>query len=108
MSTVQQNRQKDWVQKLFVPYVVFFALSCLISVLAMIVKLQILRKKFLSRDEAAVLMVALSPTSRLTTVPQVKTISKPIASTKATGANAAHSKVAELKAKVCARGGVAC
>ena len=57
MVTVTRSRQKDWVRNLFVPYVVFFALSCAISGLSMVVKMQIIRQKFWSRHSAV------SPTS---------------------------------------------
>ena len=64
MVTVTQSRQKDWVRTLFVPYVVFFALSCAISGLSMVVKMQIIRQKFSSRHSAADRKAAVSPTSR--------------------------------------------
>ncbi len=97
--TVQRNQRKDWVKRLFVPYAVFFALSCLISVVSMIVKIQIIRQKF-SRHEAAAAMVAaesMSPTPR----PLQSIAAKPIEESAGPPQVArTQSKVAELEAKV--------
>ena len=100
MATVQRNRQKDWVRRLLIPYAVFFAVSCLVSVVSMVVKLQIIRQKFLSRHEAAALMVAAEPTS-LTSRPRHLPEMQP--STALSKAAAVQSKAAILQAQVCGR-----
>jgi len=100
---VQRNRQKDWVRKLFVPYVIFFALSCLISAISMFVKMQIIRQKFSSRHEAAALMAApepASPTMRLRQSPRAKPSEESTAFAKAVKVAAHESTVAALEAKV--------
>jgi hypothetical protein len=97
MATVQRNRQKDWVQRLFVPYIVFFALSCLVSVVSMVIKLQIIRQKFLSRHEAAALMATVSPASRPIQSQETKSIGQLTVLAKAA---AAKARVADNEAKV--------
>ncbi len=97
MATVQRNRQKDWVQRLFVPYIVFFALSCLVSAVSMVVKMQIIRQKFLSRHEAAALMGTVSPASSLVQSRERKSIEQLTVLAKAA---ATKARVAENEAKV--------
>ena len=97
MAKVQRNRQKDWVQRLFVPYIVFFALSCLASAVSMVVKMQIIRQKFLSRHEAAALMGTVSPASSLVQSRERKSIGQLTVLAKAA---AAKARVAENEAKV--------
>ena len=97
MVTVTQSRQKDWVRTLFVPYVVFFALSCLASAVSMVVKMQIIRQKFLSRHEAAALMGTVSPASSLVHSRERKSIGQLTVLPKAA---AAKARVAENEAKV--------
>ena len=105
-SIVQQNRKKEWVRRLFVPYIVFFALSCLVSSFSMIVKMQIIRQKYRSRHaavapaDAAVatqVVVEAAPnarTPRSRRVTNLAKISKILANT------SAKLKVADLETQV--------
>jgi hypothetical protein len=47
------------VKRIYVVYIIFFSLSCLISGLSMLVKMQIIRQKFRSRH----ISVAVAPTT---------------------------------------------
>jgi hypothetical protein len=102
-SIVQQNRKKEWVRRLFVPYIVFFALSCLVSGFSMIVKMQIIRQKYRSRHaavapaDAAVatqVVVEAAPNARTPRSRRVTNLAKILANT------AAKLKVADLETQV--------
>ena len=102
-SIVQQNRKKEWVRRLFVPYIVFFALSCLVSGFSMIVKMQIIRQKYRSRHaavapaDAAVatqVIVKAAPNARTPRSRRVTNLAKILANT------AAKLKVADLETQV--------
>ena len=99
-SIVQLNRKKEWVRRLFVPYIVFFALSCLVSSFSMIVKMQIIRQKYRSRHAAVApavatqVVVEAAPNARTPRSRRVTNLAKILANT------AAKLKVADLETQV--------
>jgi hypothetical protein len=104
-SVVEQNRQKDWVKRIYVGYIIFFSLSCLVSGLSMLVKMQIIRQKLVSRQLENSVAVAPTTAARapLQATPrsrQLTDFTKSVAAVADVARMESKKKVAHLEEKV--------
>ena len=102
-SVVEQNRQKVWVTRIYVVYIIFFSLSCLVSGLSMLVKMQIIRQKFASRHNsvaAAPTTAARAPLQATPRSRQLTDFTKSVAAAADVARMESKKKVAHLEEKV--------